>query len=158
MAEALTARDNAVRQMEALCASNRSKDSAIARLQQEKDELGERLAGAVSVNSASAAAKDTLGMEEKQQEAEDQCRKLEQENKDLKSKVESLMQQVEGPQSPTDGLMSPRDVLSVHTVSCSVTHASRSPLTYFSHRYRTKNSEARRSTSTALSFLTRQNL
>ncbi len=158
MTEALTARDNAVRQMEALCASNRSKDSAITKLEQEKAELNEKLAStAVSSPLVSGAAMvDSDG--QTAQEVKDRYRKLEQENEDLKSKVTLLIQQHEGPQSPANSLMSPRDLAPIHTVSfqgfahCPYLNVS------ISLHYSRKSSEARQSTSIVLSSLIHQSL
>ncbi|KAI0689839.1 hypothetical protein BC835DRAFT_1418232 [Cytidiella melzeri] len=106
IAEALTARDHAVHQMEALCASNRSKDTVIGKLQREKAELEVKLAG-ISAKPLPGILNIDLGTDK--QEAENQSRKLEKENAVLKSKVDLLLQQHESFKSPRieHTLMSP---------------------------------------------------
>ena len=93
IAEALTARDNAVRQFEALCACNRSKDSAIAKLQREKVTLEEKLAKVTDAPDLVPASEPSEGSD--REAVEDQFRKLKQENIDLQSKVDLLVQQYE---------------------------------------------------------------
>ncbi|KAI0085939.1 hypothetical protein BDY19DRAFT_386390 [Irpex rosettiformis] len=98
VSEALTARDNAVRQLEALCTSNRSKDSVITKLQQEKANLEEKLARASAVSISTTL--DASSKESDIQVVEDQCKKLTEENTDLKLKIDLLVHQNEEPRSP----------------------------------------------------------
>lgn len=89
------ARDHAVHQMESLCASNRSKESVIAKLQREKAELEHKLASTAKIPGI---IKVDLG--NNKQDIEQECRKLEQENNMLKVKLESFLQQRENMSSP----------------------------------------------------------
>lgn len=93
--EALVARDHAVQKMEILCASNRSKESVISRLKQEKAYLEKRLASSANVPGILKVdlRQDTEGVQQ-------ECRKLEEENRILKAKLESMFQRSENITSP----------------------------------------------------------
>ena len=82
-----------MRQFEALCACNRSKDSAITKLQREKATLEEKLAKITDAPDLKSAPEPFEGSD--REAVEDQCRKLKQENIDLQSKVDLLVQQYE---------------------------------------------------------------
>ena len=82
-----------MRQFEALCACNRSKDSAIAKLQREKTTLEEKLAKMTDSPDLKPASEPFEGSD--REAVEDQFRKLKQENIDLQSKVDLLVQQYE---------------------------------------------------------------
>ncbi|KAI0344975.1 hypothetical protein BDW22DRAFT_983491 [Trametopsis cervina] len=96
ISEALMARDHAVHQMEALCASNRSKESTISQLQHEKMELEVKLA------SSEKQVPGILKVDANQDrhEVEEKYRKLEKENLYLKSKIDLLLWRTDVPDSP----------------------------------------------------------
>lgn len=109
IAEALKARDHAVQQMEVLCASNRSKESTIAKLQRQNTELQTKLVE--STAKTPGIIKVELGTANS--ELEQECRKLEQENVALKGKLESLLAQC-------DKLASPRAEAANHAPSLGI--------------------------------------
>ena len=75
--EALSARDQAIYKMESVCASNRAKDTVIAKLRQEKENLETRIASGVI-------------MAEKKSKYCEETEALRKSNAELTAKLESL--------------------------------------------------------------------